>query len=99
MNTLSVDNEMTIYTAASMRQQFQDFLVSDDDLELDLAKVSEMDCAGLQLLILLKHEAAQANKSLRIVMHSPAVVNILELTNLTSVFGDPLLLVSTEREE
>jgi len=87
---------MTIYTAELMRLQLQVFLASDDDLEINLSKVSEMDCAGLQLLILCKHEAAQANKSLRMVMHSPAVVNVLELTNLTNVFGDPLLLVGKE---
>ena len=96
MKSLSVENEMTIYTAVQQRKQLVEFLSSGSELEISLTKVDEIDTAGLQLLILIKHEAAQANKSLRFVMHSPAVLDVLELTNLTSVFGDPLLLVGSE---
>ena len=96
MKSLSVENEMTIYTAVQQRKQLVEFLSSGSELEISLTKVDEIDTAGLQLLILIKHEAAQANKSLRFVMHSAAVLDVLELTNLTSVFGDPLLLVGSE---
>ena len=96
MKSLSVENELTIYTAEQQRKRFVEFLASGDELEMSLAKVDEIDTAGLQLLILLKHEAAQANKSLQFVMHSSAVLDVLELINLTSVFGDPLLLVGSE---
>ena len=98
MQTLCIENDMTIYTAAEQRLNLLAFLSSGDDLEINLAQVNEIDSAGLQLLILSKHEAAQAQKSLRLVMHSQAVTEILELTNLTAVLGDPLLLVGNSGE-
>lgn len=98
MQTLCIENDMTIYTAAEQRQILVAFLECGADLEINLAQVNEIDTAGLQLLILSKHEAAQAQKTLRFVMHSAAVTDILELTNLTGVLGDPLLLVSNSGE-
>ncbi len=98
MQTLCIENDMTIYTAAEQRLNLLAFLSSGDDLEINLAQVNEIDSAGLQLLILSKHEAAQAQKSLRLVMHSQAVTEILELTNLTAVLGDPLWLVGNSGE-
>jgi len=41
---------------------------------------------------LVKQEAANAKKRLRFVMHSNAVLDVLELANLTTVFGDPLFI-------
>lgn len=87
-----VDGELTIFTAAEQKTALLSFLAEGDDLELNLSNVSELDTAGLQLLILLKREAAQSSKRLRFVMHSSAVIDILELSNLTGVFGDQVVL-------
>ena len=65
-------------------------------MEINLANISEIDTAGLQLLILIKREAAQASKTLSFVMHSKAVLEILELANLTTVFGDQVVLAHNE---
>lgn len=89
----AIEGEMTIYTAETQRRQLEAYLASGQQLELDLSQVSEIDSAGLQLLIWLKNQAAQADKTLNFVMHSPAIVQVLELTNLSAYFGDPLLLV------
>ena len=92
MQTLTIDGELTIFTAAEQKKQLLDFLHSGQALEINLANVSEIDTAGLQLLILVKREAVQANKKLSFVMHSQVVLEILELANLTSVFGDQVVL-------
>lgn len=92
MQTLTIEEEMTIATAAKQKKELLAFLDSGDELELNLCNVNEIDTAGLQLLMLIKREAAQFNKTLRIVMHSQAVVNILELTRLTRSFGDQVVL-------
>lgn len=92
METLTVTGELTIYTAASEKQNLHAFLETGDDLELNLSQVSEMDSAGLQVLIALKQEAARRDKKLRYSMHSKAVLEVLEMTNMTSNFGDQVVL-------
>jgi anti-sigma B factor antagonist len=92
METLTIAGELTIYTAASEKQSLQAFLETSDDLELNLSQVSEMDSAGLQVLIVLKQEAARRNKKLRYAMHSKAVLEVLEMSNMTSSFGDQIVL-------
>jgi anti-anti-sigma factor len=96
MQTLDIQGELTVFTAAERKTQLLAFLKSSDELEINLADVSEIDTAGLQLLILIKREAAQVNKTLSFVMHSQAVLEILDLTNLTSAFKDQVILVRKE---
>lgn len=96
MQTLALDGELTIYTAIEQKTALLNFLTSDNELELNLANVSEMDTAGLQLLILIKREASQNSKILRFVMHSKAVLDVLELTRMTSAFGDQIVLSAKE---
>ncbi|MDP2902419.1 MAG: STAS domain-containing protein [Methylovulum sp.] len=94
MQTLSIEGELTIVTATEQKALLLAFLDTDDELEINLSKVSEFDTAGLQLLILIKREAAQTGKTLRFVMHSKVVLDILELTRLTTAFGDQVVLES-----
>jgi anti-sigma B factor antagonist len=92
METHTISGELSIYTAAAEKQALQIFLDSGDDLELNLSQVSEFDTAGLQVLIVLKQDAAKRNKKLRYAMHSKAVLDVLEMTNMTAVFGDQVVL-------
>jgi anti-anti-sigma factor len=92
MQTLMIENDLTIYNALSQKQLLLKFLESGQELEINLSQVAEMDGAGLQLLILLKREAAASGKTLRFVMHSKPVLDILELTKLTANFGDQVVL-------
>jgi len=92
MNKMDIQGELTIYTAALEKQRLQNFLDTDDELELNLSQVSEMDTAGLQILALMKKEAARRGKTLHYVMHSKAVLEILEMSNMTASFGDQVIL-------
>jgi len=92
MQTLALESELTIFTAAEQKMRLLAFLKSGDELEINLADVAEIDTAGLQILILLKREAAQTGKTLVFVMHSKAVLDVLELTRLSGVFGDQVVL-------
>lgn len=93
---LAIENELTIFTAFDQKGSLLNFLDSGDELEIDLSQVTEMDTAGLQLLILIKREAAKSGKSLRFAMHSKVVMEILELANLTTAFGDQVVLARNE---
>ena len=50
---LVVTNDLTIYHALELKPTLLDALANTQELELNLSQVSEMDTAGLQLLILL----------------------------------------------
>lgn len=92
MPSLTINDELTIYTAAEQKFKLLVFLTAGDDLEINLANVTEIDTAGLQLLILIKREAAHLGKNLRFTMHSKTVLEVLELANLTGTFGDQVVL-------
>ncbi len=92
MQPLDIKGEMTIYTAAEQKDQLLAYINSGSELEINLSEVSELDTAGTQLLIMAKQEAARKQKKLKITMHSNAVMEVLELANLTTAFGDPLFI-------
>ena len=96
MQSLTIENELTIFTASEMKGGLLAFLDTGSDLEIDLSQVVEIDTAGLQILILIKREAAKAGKSLKFAMHSKPVLEIMELANLTTAFGDQVVLAHTE---
>ena len=95
---LVLDNELTIYHALALKQQLMQALERCQMLELDLSHVSDMDTAGLQLLLLTKREAARTHKRLALVAHNPVVRQTLDFCNLASYFGDPMVIPAQERE-
>ncbi len=91
---LRLEGEMTIYNAAETKLRLMEAVGRSAHLDVDLSVVTELDTAGLQLLILAKQEAARQGKTLRYVDHSPVVQEALDFCNLTGRFGDPVVLVS-----
>lgn len=89
---LPVKEDMTIYHAVAQKRQFLTALKATGHLELDLHGVTELDTAGLQLLMLLKREAGQLGKTLSMIGHGPRVQQILDFCNLASAFGDPMVI-------
>jgi anti-anti-sigma regulatory factor len=61
-------------------------------LEIDLSGVIELDTAGLQVLMLAKQTAAADQRELRLLRHSPAVLEIFEMLDLVAFFGDAVLI-------
>lgn len=94
VSRMDILGDLNIFNAAEQRQRLLDALEADDEVEVDLSGVSEIDSAGIQLMVAAKREAANRNKSLRFTGHSPAVFDILELCDLASHLGDPVLIHS-----
>ncbi|MFA7267915.1 MAG: STAS domain-containing protein [Sterolibacterium sp.] len=86
--------EFTIFTAATMREQLLAGFDGADEVEVDLAQVSEIDSAGVQLMVAAKQEAAAQKKVLRFSGHSSAVLDTIDLCSLAAYFGDPVLIHS-----
>jgi anti-anti-sigma factor len=91
---IAIDGELTIYRAADLKITVLEALRKARVLEVDLAGVTELDTAGLQVLMLAKNAAAADGRELRLLNHSPAVVEIVEMLNLGAFFGDALLIHS-----
>lgn len=93
---LHIDGEMTVSSAAAIRDEILAALPagSEDEVEVDLSGVCEIDTAGLQLLLQIKRKCGAR---LRLLNHSTAVLQILDLSNLGAQFGDPLVIRPGER--
>lgn len=89
---MALAGEMNIYHANEIKQAIANAMEKCAELEINLARVTEMDTAGIQLLILAKREMAGRRKTLRLSEHSPAVLEVMELYDLAAVFGDPLVI-------
>lgn len=92
----AIEGEMTIYNALALKDQLLAPLDRCAHMVIDLAGVSEIDAAGLQLLVMAKTEAGARGIGLSLVGHSPAVLEVLELCNLENFFGDPVMIGSPE---
>jgi anti-anti-sigma factor len=89
---IAIEGEMTIYRAADLKVEVLEALRKTRVLEIDLSGIVELDTAGLQVLMLAKQTAAADQRELRLVQHSPAVMEIFEMLDLVAFFGDAVLV-------
>ncbi len=87
-----IEGEMTIYNALSLKEQMLPALQEKRNLEIDLSQVTEIDCSGVQLLMLAKKERAAHNRTLVLTHHSSAVLEVFEMLGLVSWFSDPVVM-------
>jgi anti-sigma B factor antagonist len=88
-SSLRIEGELTIYRAEELCAGFKAALAAGGDIEINLAEVTEMDSAGVQLLIAIKKAASALQRELRLVEHSPAVREVFEMLNLDTHLGAP----------
>ncbi|WP_198950770.1 lipid asymmetry maintenance protein MlaB [Kineosporia sp. A_224] len=79
---LVIDGELTIHTAGDRKTELLALLERGDTLTVDLSAVTELDAAGLQLLLLTRREATQLGKTLEITAASNAVTEALAIVHL-----------------
>ena len=91
-DSLVLQGELTIYHAESLKAQLLALLQKSGELEVDLHDVTELDSAGIQILMAAKKAAQSRGQHLRLVGHSRPVLEVFELFNLSAFFGDPVLL-------
>ena len=87
-----LSGEVTIYQAAELRHGLGALVDSHAELEVDLSGVTELDTAGVQLLLFVKRAAAATGRCCRYVQHSEAVIEVLDALNIGRLLGDPIVL-------
>ncbi len=81
---LRIDGEMTIFRAAELKQQ----LMAEPGLAaIDLSGVTEIDTAGLQLLLMVQQAAQARQATLTLIQPSAAVVELIDLLALGPRLG------------
>ena len=79
---LRLEPELTIYSAARVREALLAHLHAGSALSLDLADVCEIDSAGVQLLIAARRDADAGGVALQLRGHSAAVHDAFALLGL-----------------
>lgn len=82
-----LDGELSIYTAAETFAQLREEIAGMAVCDLDLSGVSEMDSAGLQLLLWLSQTCEAQGTPFRVSAHSDAVAEVVRLLQLTQRLG------------
>ncbi|WP_436531460.1 STAS domain-containing protein [Actinoplanes sp. HUAS TT8] len=82
LRRFAFDDELTIVTAAEHRERLLATLGDGTGVRLDLSGISDLDTAGLQVLLLARNEAARLGLPVEFTEASPAVAEVLELTRL-----------------
>lgn len=86
---IEIAGDLTIYTAGDWRIRLTQEIDGAEAIELDLSHVSEIDAAGLQLLISARRQAMQNGGSLRVAACHPAVSSAVAFCRLGDELGLP----------
>jgi anti-anti-sigma regulatory factor len=90
-NILKIEGELTIFRAMELKPIILATPLVD---EIDLSGVTDLDSAGVQLLMLAKKTALAQKRDIKLSGHSPAVLDVFELLNVAGYFGDHLVMDS-----
>ncbi|RFP17933.1 anti-sigma factor antagonist [Duganella sp. BJB488] len=85
---LRIDGEFSIYRAAELKEMVLAAVAQAPRLELDLSAVSELDTAGVQILLLARQAALARGHALRLVDSSAAVQATLALLRVSPDVDD-----------
>jgi len=89
-NLVRLDGELTIYRAQELQQVLVAALAAGAQgtaLRVDLTGASEIDSAGVQVLIAARHSATAGGRSLQVEAVSPAVQEVVDLMGLSAHLG------------
>ncbi|WP_295402369.1 STAS domain-containing protein [uncultured Thiocystis sp.] len=86
-SVLALEGELTIYTVTQTLARLRDSLKEHGSCELDLSGVTEIDSAGLQLLLWTRRAVAEQGGRFHLVGLSEAVAQVIALLQLEQVLG------------
>jgi anti-anti-sigma factor len=89
---LTIEGELTVYTVHALKDRLMTAMAGRADLALDVRGVSEVDGAGIQLLLATQRELRQRGGTLTLSACPPPLLAALALTDLCDALGaSPLL--------
>lgn len=91
---LHLRGDCNIYHAEALRAALLETLRTPVSFDVDLSNVTEIDTAGLQVLMAAKNHARAHGVELRLLGHSPPVLELIEIYDLAAWLGDPLVVAA-----
>lgn len=86
--TLVFEGDFTIYYVAQIKEElFADYEKLADKIALDLEAVSEIDTAGVQLLLFAKNFFASVRRSFFISKSNESVATVLDVLDVNAQFA------------
>lgn len=79
---LRFEGELTVYSIGEATQAFRSAVDQGALSRVDLSGVTDLDTAGLQLLVLAKRISSSEGEGIKLVNHSEAVLRLVELAGL-----------------
>lgn len=82
---IKMEGELTIYNATEIRQHFMGIIARaclGMDVRVDMQDVTEIDSAGVQLLVLLKRELIGLGLFVKVTCWSPPVEEIFDFVGI-----------------
>jgi anti-anti-sigma factor len=83
---LRIEGELTIYRAEELCNALKTALAIEGNLDIDLANVTEIDSAGVQLLMAAQKSVQAAKRGMRLIDCSPAVTEVFGILDLHAYF-------------
>jgi len=83
---LKIEGELTVFTVHELKVRLLAALGEGRPLQIDLSGVSEVDGAGIQLLLATQREARHRGSAITLLAVPPQVEEALMLTDLTHEF-------------
>jgi anti-sigma B factor antagonist len=90
---VTLSGELSIYSVAQIKASLAEAMARCDEIEVDLSAVTEIDTAGLQLMLIVKRNPG---KAVRFVNHPSSVLRLVDLANLGETLGDPLFISASQ---
>lgn len=87
--------ELCVLYACDIKPQLLALAKGPEACTIDLAQVSEVDTAGVQLLLMAKREATRSGAHLLFINHSEPVLEAVGLLGLAAELDDPQADAST----
>jgi len=85
---LVIEGELTVFTAHALKAQLMQALAdAGPALQLELSGVSEVDGAGVQLLLATLREARQRGAALDLIAAPPQLTEALRLIDVAGEFA------------
>ena len=91
---LAIEGELTIFRTQELREAIMPVISASEEIEIDVSGVTEVDAAGMQLLVSTKIEAFLRGKTLRYLGHSKPILHMIDLCDLGEFFGDAIVMES-----
>lgn len=93
---LHVRGDCNIYHAEALKTLLLEALRTPVSFDMDLSGVTEIDTAGIQVLMAAKNHARAHGVELRLLGHSPPVLELIEIYDLAAWLGDPLVVAAAD---